>query len=105
MKIKKGDNIIVLTGKDKGKTGKVSRALPNNGTVIVEGVNLMKRHQKTNRQTSQGGGIIEKAMPLDVSNVALVDPKIGKATRVAKKFDEAKKKWVRVTKKSGTVLA
>lgn len=105
MKIKKGDNIIVLTGKDKGKTGKVAHAFPSDGTVIIEGINLRKRHQKTNRQTKQGGGIVEKAMPLDVSNVAVVDPKTGKATRVAKKFDEAKKKWVRVTKKSGTVLA
>lgn len=105
MKIKKGDNIIVLSGKDRGKTGKVVRAFPALDAVVVEGVNVKKRHQKTNRQTKQGGGIVEKAMPLHVSNVALVDPKTGKATRVGRTYDENKKAWTRVAKKSGTVLA
>ncbi len=105
MHIKKGDNVIVLTGKDRGKTGKVVHALPTEDRVVVEGVNMKKRHQKVSRQTKQGGGIVEKAMPLHVSNVALVDPKTGKATRVGKKYDESKKVWVRVAKKSGIVLA
>lgn len=105
MKIKKGDNVIVLTGKDRGKTGKVVRALPEVSRVLVEGINMRKRHQRTNKNTKQGGGIIEKAMPIDVSNVALVDPKTGKATRIGKKYDEDKKVWVRVAKKSGTVIA
>ena len=105
MKIKKGDNVIVLTGKDRGKTGKVVLALPADGRVVVEGVNMKKRHQKTNRQTKQGGGIIEKAMPLHVSNVALVDPKTGKATRIGRTYDKNKETWTHVAKKSGTVLA
>lgn len=105
MKIKKGDNIIVLTGKDRGKTGKVVLALPDQDRVVVEGINMKKRHQKISRQTKQGGGIIEKAMPLHVSNVALVDPKTGKATRIGRKYDKSKETWTRVAKKSGTVLA
>lgn len=95
----------MLTGKDRGKTGKVLHALPAEDRVVVEGINMKKRHQKVNRQTKQGGGIVEKAMPLHVSNVALIDPKTNKPTRVGKKYDEHKKTWVRVAKKSGTVLA
>lgn len=95
----------MTTGKDKGKTGKVARAFPDDDTVIIENVNVKKRHIKTNKQTKQGGGIIDMASPVHVSNVMLVDPKDNKPTRVGKVFDEAKKKWVRVAKRSGTKLA
>ena len=84
MKIKKGDRVVVLQGKDRGKEGVVMRSLPSQGKVIVEGVNIAKKHQKPTRATMQGG-IIDKDMPLDVSNVALVCPKDG-ATRVGYKL-------------------
>lgn len=95
----------MTTGKDKGKTGKVARAFPEDEKVIIDGVNVKKRHIKTNKQTKQGGGIIDMASPIHVSNVMLVDPKSNKPTRTGKVFDESKKKWVRVAKKSGTKLA
>ncbi len=84
MKIKKGDRVQVLQGKDRGKTGEVARVLPGAGKVIVEGVNVAHKHQKARSATMQGG-IIEKAMPLDVSNVAIVSPKDGKPTRIGYK--------------------
>ena len=84
MKIKKGDRVVVLQGKDRGKEGTVMRAIPEKGKVIVEGVNIAKKHQKPTRVTMQGG-IIDKDMPLDVSNVALVCPRDG-ATRVGYKI-------------------
>ena len=83
MKIKKGDRVVVLQGKDRGKEGTVMRAIPSKGKVIVEGVNIAKKHQKPTRATMQGG-IIDKDMPLDVSNVALVCPKDG-ATRAGRR--------------------
>jgi large subunit ribosomal protein L24 len=105
MKIHKGDNVIVTAGKDKGKTGKVVRALPESEQVIVDGVNIQKRHEKAQKNTKQGGaGIIEVAAPIHVSNVMLVDPKTSKKTRVGVRFDETKKKNVRYAKKSDTVL-
>lgn len=104
MKIKKGDNIIVIAGKNKGTQAKVLVALPELDQVIVEGVNMQKRHLKANRNTKQGGQVIDKAMPVHVSNVMLVDPKTGKPTRVSRAFDAGKKKRVRITKKSGTVV-
>jgi large subunit ribosomal protein L24 len=104
MKIKKGDNVQVMAGKDKGKTGKVMRALPATNQVIVEGVNLHKRHQKTKKDTKQGGGIVEITAPIHVSNVQLLDPKTNKPTRVAYTVDVAKGTKVRVAKKGGAVL-
>lgn len=94
----------IIAGKDRGKTGKVLHAFPQIDRVIVEGVNIQKRHEKANKNTKQGSGIVEVAAPVHVSNVQLVDPKTGKPTRVGVKYDEAKKKNVRVAKKSGTVL-
>jgi len=101
LKIKKGDNVVVLTGRDKGKTGTVLKTLPTDNRVIVQGVNIAKRHQ---RQTAQDrGGIIEKEASIHVSNVAHVDPKGGKATRVGfKTLDDGKK--VRVARRSGEVI-
>lgn len=99
MKIKTGDTVIVLTGDDKGKTGKVLKALPDKGQVIVEGINVHKKHVKPTQ--GQEGSIKEINLPLDASNVALVDPKTNKATRVGYKVVDGKK--VRVTK-SGAVI-
>lgn len=102
MKIKKGDEVVVLTGKDRGKKGVVVRALPEVGKVVVEGVNVAKRHQRPTSATQQGG-IIDKFMPLDVSNVAVVSPSDGKATRVGYRFDDKGNK-IRVCKRTGADL-
>jgi large subunit ribosomal protein L24 len=97
LKIKKGDRVRVLTGKDRGKTGEVMRAIPEDGKVIVDGVNVAKKHQRATRATMQGG-IIDKDMPIPVANVAIVCPSCGKPTRVGFKVDAAGTK-VRVCKK------
>ena len=102
MKIRTGDNVIVIAGTDKGKTGKVTRAFPKTETVIVEGVNIKKRHKKATR-SDQHGQIVDKTMPIHVSNVELVDPKTNKPTRIA--YKEVKGKKVRIAVKSGTELA
>jgi len=101
MKIKKGDKVIVITGKDKGKTGEVIKAMPKECKVVVSGINLAKRHQKPSQENA--GGVISKEMPIHVSNVALIDPKSGKATRVAIRIEDAGRK-VRVAKRSGDVI-
>ena len=98
MKIKKGDRVQVLAGKDRGKQGTVMRAFPSEGKVIVEGVNVAKKHQKPTRMTMQGG-IIDKDMPLDVSNVAIVCSKDG-PTRIGYRFDPNGDK-VRICRKCG----
>jgi len=102
MKIKKGDKVQVLSGKDKGKQGEVMFAFPDKNTVIVEGVNLMKKHQ---RPLGEGnpGGIIDIDMPMQVSNVAVVSPKDGKPTRVGYKVLQDGTK-VRVCKRTGAEL-
>ena len=99
-KIKKGDKVVVLAGKDKGKTGQVTLVMPKDGKVVVSGVNTVKRHQRAT-QTS-AGGIEEKDAPIHVSNVALADPKSGEPTRVG--FQTKGGKKVRVAKKSGEVI-
>jgi len=101
MKIKTGDNVIVISGKDKGKTGKVTKALPKKDTVVVPGVNIKKKHSRP-RKANQKGQIVEFAAPIHVSNVQLVDPKTGKGTRVG--FSVEKDKKVRITKKSKTIV-
>lgn len=98
MKIKKGDKVIVLAGKDKGKTGEVVRSLPKLGKVVVSGVNLVKKHTKNRFNTDKKGEIVDKTMPVDVSNVSLIDSK-NKPTRVGYKLVGDKK--VRVAKKTG----
>jgi large subunit ribosomal protein L24 len=103
LKIRKGDRVRVLTGKDRGKEGEVMRAIPTQRKVIVEGVNVAKKHQGPTRSTQQGG-IIDRDMPLPVANVALVCPACGKATRVGYKFDASGQK-VRVCKKCGGEIA
>lgn len=97
MKIKKNDKVIILSGKDKGKKGKVIRAIPTLEKVIVEGLNLAKKHQKS-KQSGKPGEIIEKAMPIHVSNVALMT-KDGKPSRVGFQIKDGKK--VRILKKTG----
>lgn len=101
MKIKKGDKVIVIAGKDKGNVGKVVRALPKVDRVIVEGVNVQKRHQRATSQ-QQKGQIVDKTLPVHVSNVMIVDPKTGGRTRLSTKKVDGK--YVRVTKKSNTKL-
>ncbi len=99
LKIKKGDRVEVLTGKDRGKRGEVMRAMPDQGKVIVDGVNVAKKHQRPTKATMQGG-IIDKDMPIPVANVAIVCPACGKRTRVGFKIDGDGTK-VRVCKKCG----
>lgn len=101
MKIKKNDNVIVLTGKDKGKSGKVVRVFPNDNKVIVEKVNLVKKNFR-NKITGDKGEIIEKEMPIEVSNVAILDPKDKKPTRIGYKMEGDKK--VRIAKRSGSKI-
>jgi len=101
LKLKKGDKVIVTTGKDKGKTGEITTVFPKENKVIVGGVNMVKRHTKPSQESA--GGIISKEMPIHVSNVALVDPKTGKATRIGYKVEKDGRK-VRVAKKSGEVV-
>ena len=99
MKIIKGDRVVVLAGKDKGAEGVVQKAMPETGKVVVEGVNVAKKHQAPTRSDQQGG-IIDKAMPIDASNVAVISPKDGKATRVGYKvLDDGSK--IRVCKRTG----
>ena len=101
LKIKKGDNVVVLTGRDKGKTGSVLRALPTENKVVVQGVNVAKRHTRQSATTQ--GGIVEKEMPIHVSNIAFIDPKSNKPTRVGFKTLDDKTK-VRIARRSGEVI-
>ncbi len=101
LKIKKGDHVVVITGKDKGKKGEVLKVLPTENRAIVKGVAMVRRHQ---RQTAaQEGGIIAKEAPIDISNLALEDPKDGKPTRVGYKFLKDGRK-VRFARRSGEVI-
>lgn len=101
MKIKKGDNIIVIAGKDKGKKGKITRVFPKENRVLVENVNLKKHHQKP-RKSGEKGQIISVAAPIDVSNVMVADPKTGTPTRIGMRMEKGKK--IRVAKKSGMTI-
>lgn len=102
LKIKKDDEVVVVTGRDRGKRGKVLRSLPAENRLIVEGVNMVKRHTKPSQADPQGG-IKEKEASIHVSNVALVDPKSSRPTRVGfKVLGDGRK--VRVAKRSGEVI-
>lgn len=101
-KIRRDDEVIILTGKDKGKRGKVTQVLVEAGKVVVAGLNLNKKHQKPNPQLGQAGGIIEQEAPLDVSNVALFNSASGKADRVGFRFEDEKK--VRFFKSTGELV-
>ncbi|WP_134686798.1 50S ribosomal protein L24 [Brevibacillus migulae] len=102
MHVKKGDTVIVITGKDKGKKGRVLAAFPKKDRVLVEGINLVKKHTRPSQSNPQGGIVTQEA-PIHVSNVSLIDPKSGKPTRIGYKvLDNGTK--VRVAKKSGEVI-
>lgn len=107
MKIRKNDSVIVISGNSKGKTGKILKVFVDKNRVIVEGVNIRKRHTKPTQKNPQGG-ITEKEAPINVSNVMILDPKSGKGTRIGSNIilDEktGKKKSVRVSKSSGEML-
>ena len=105
MKIKKGDLVQILSGKDRGKQGKVLEARPSEGRVIVEGLNIVKRHQKPRQvagaqRAEEVGGVIEKPGPIHVSNVMLVDPRDGKPTRIGVEIEDSKR--YRIARRSGT---
>jgi large subunit ribosomal protein L24 len=103
-KIRKGDKVVVLTGRDKGRTGEVIAVHPDDERALVRGINLVKRHQKQTAQ--QEGGIISKELPVHLSNIALADPKDGKPTRIGFKFvgEGENRKRVRVAKRSGVEI-
>jgi large subunit ribosomal protein L24 len=107
MKIKKGDTVLIITGKDRGKQGTVSRAMPQDNKVIVEGLNIVKKHIRPQGQTRQGG-VIEKAMPIQVSNTMLICTECGEPTRVAldrrPMGSDQKMRPVRVCKKCQKVI-
>ena len=98
MKIKVGDNVKVITGSNKGKEGKVLKIFRNENRVLVDGVNIVKKHVKPNRQ-NETGGILEVEAPIHASNVMIVDPKTKKRTRIGHTIDKNNKK-IRITKKS-----
>ncbi|MCC7271335.1 MAG: 50S ribosomal protein L24 [Alphaproteobacteria bacterium] len=101
MKVKKGDRVMVITGRDKGKVGTVLRAIPTESRVIVEGVNIVKRHQR--QSVRDQGGVVEKEAAIHVSNVSHIDPRSSRPTRVGfKKLDDGRK--VRVARRSGEVI-
>ena len=102
MKIRKGDRVQVLAGQDRGREGEVSRVIPSRDKEIIAGMNVAKRHQKSTRETMQGG-IIDKAMPIAASNVAVISPADGKPTRVGHPFTESGQK-VRVCRRTGVDL-
>jgi large subunit ribosomal protein L24 len=101
-KIKKGDKVVVITGRDKGKTGEVLRVIPDANRAVVGGINLVKKHEKPS--AAGNGGIVSKEAPIHLSNIALADPKDGKATRVGFKVNKDGKKE-RVAKRSGETLS
>ena len=101
MNLLKGDKVIVIAGADKGKTGTIQKVIPEKNRVVVEGVNVRKKHNKPT-QANPDGGIVEVYAPIDASNVMLVDPKTKKPTRIGHKEEKGKK--VRYAKASGTIL-
>jgi large subunit ribosomal protein L24 len=101
MKIRKGDRVRILSGKDASREGVISAAFPATGKVIVEGHNLAKRHTKA-RSAEEPGGIIDKAMPMNASNVAILSPKDGKPTRVGYKIEAHRK--IRICKRTGVEI-
>lgn len=107
MKIRKNDNVMVISGNDKGKTGKVLKVFPKNNRVIIEGINLRKRHTKPSQKSPQGG-IIEKEAPIHASNIMLLDPKTNEPTRLGSQIilDEntGKKKRARVSRSTGEMV-
>jgi large subunit ribosomal protein L24 len=107
LRIREGDNVVVISGKDRGKTGKVLRCEPGKRRLFVEGLNMVKRHQrprsiKDTQKSAQAGGIIEKEGPIDISNVMLLDPESNRPTRVGIRHDDGKR--VRYAKRTGEAI-
>lgn len=102
-KIRKGDQVVVISGRDNGKRGRVLEVQPSLGKVKVEGIAIMKKHQRANPQSNRGGGIIDKEAFIDISNVQLIDPQTGKPTRVKYEVSEDGTK-TRVATKSGHAI-
>ena len=100
MKVKKGDNIIVISGKDRGKTGKVSKAIPRLSSIIIPSVNIKKVHERSKR-SGQKGQIVEKSFPIHVSNIMVVDPKTNKGTRIRMK--KSGDRYVRIAKSGAAI--
>jgi large subunit ribosomal protein L24 len=101
-RIRTDDQVIVIGGKDRGKRGKVLRVDPKKERVYVEGLNMIKRHQRPSQTTGQGGGVIEREGPIHISNVMLIDPKDGKPTRVGVEFQDGRR--LRIARRSGARL-
>ena len=101
LKIKAGDNVIVIAGRDKNKTGKVLRVFPETNKAIVEGVNIVQKHEKPSASNPQGG-IVQKETPIQISNIAVVDPKTKKATKIGYRVEDGNK--IRFAKKSNQAL-
>jgi len=102
MKLKTGDKVIVISGKNKGKQGKITKVLKDTNRVIVEGINIVKKHMKPKANNEQGG-IIEREAPINASNVMILDPKTGKQTKIKYDINKDNKK-IRIAKKSGQKL-
>jgi len=103
IRVKRGDEVVVISGKDKGATGKILKVLPAKGRVVVEGVNMIKRATRANPQKNIKGGLLEREAPIAVSNVLLKDPDNGKASRMGVRHEGGE--WVRYSKKSGTTVS
>ena len=101
IKLKKGYNVIIIAGKDKGKTGEITKILPSSNKVVVSGINTVKKHMKPSRNNQ--GGIVQKEMPLDVSNVAFLDVKTQKASRIGYKVSENGERQ-KISKRSGEAI-
>ena len=100
IKLKKGDNVLVITGRDKGKSGSILSIIPKNNRAIVKGVNMVKKHQKPSKQS--GGGIIEKELSIHLSNLAFISIKDGKKTKIGYKIEKNKK--IRFETKTGEII-
>ena len=100
IKLKKGDNVLVITGKDKGKSGSILSIIPKKNKAIVKGVNIVKKHQKPSKQS--GGGIIEKELSIQLSNLAFISIKDGKKTKIGYKLEKNKK--IRFERKTGEII-
>lgn len=101
--IRKGDEVLVRSGKDRGKTGEVIKVVPEKDSVVVEDVNVVKKHQRQQGQ-DQPGGILEMEAPIHISNVQLICPHTGEPTKVGREYDDDRERWVRVSKESGDVI-
>jgi large subunit ribosomal protein L24 len=103
LRVKRGDEVVVIAGKDKGASGKVLKVLPEKGRVVVEGVNMIKKATRANPQKNIKGGVLEREAPIAVSNVLLKDPDNGKPSRVGSRIEAGE--WVRYSKKSGSTVS